>query len=70
MRETDVYLPAGGSTTLTYTEYFGSELLSSIMSDSYVCRVRREIVASTDIFFLTVIRTFFYEEVETIYNIW
>ena len=67
MRETNVHLPAGGSTTLNYTTYYGSELLSSIMSDSYECEVRREIVASTDILFLTVTRTFLYEEVETVY---
>jgi len=70
IRETDVYLPAGGSTTLTYTRYFDSEIIGIKTSDSYVSKVRKEIVASTNIFFLTVTRTFIYENVETTYNIW
>lgn len=69
IRETDVYLPAGGSTTLNHTWYFDSEIVGIKISDSYVSKVRREIVASTDILFLTVTRTFFYEDVETIYPI-
>lgn len=48
VRETDVYLPAGGSTTLTFTWNFDGEIMNSALSGSYVSRVRHEVVASTD----------------------
>jgi hypothetical protein len=70
MHESDVYLPAGGSTTLTHTTYYSSELLGSLLSDSYEVKTRREVVASTDILFLTVTRAFRYEDIETTYNVW
>lgn len=68
-RETDKYLPAGGSTTITCNWCFDSEVMNIIMSPSHVSTVRREIVASTDILFLTVTRTFIYENTETEYNL-
>ncbi len=68
--ETDIYLPAGSSTTLTYTSYFDSELENIILSDSYESKTRHEIEVSTKILFITVTRSYNYESVETIYNIW
>jgi hypothetical protein len=67
VRETDIYLPAGGSTTLTFTWNFDVDILNSALNDSYVSRVRHEVVASTDFLFFTVTRTFVYENVETEY---
>jgi len=70
VRETDIYLPAGGSTTLTYTLYFDSELMEIIRADSFESKTRHEIEVSTNIFFITVTRSYNYESVETKYNIW
>ena len=70
IHERDVYLPAGGSTTLTHTTYYSSEITGILLSDSYEVKTRREVVASTDILFLTVTRTFLYENLETNYNVW
>jgi hypothetical protein len=67
VRETDVYLPAGGSTTLTFTWNFDREIVNSALSGSYESRVSHEVVASTDFLFFTVTRTFVYENVETEY---
>ena len=70
IRETDKYLPAGGSTTITCTWCFDSEVMNIILSPSYEDKTRREIVVSTTLLFITVTRTFIYENTETKYNVY
>lgn len=70
MRETNVDLPAGGSTTLTYTQYFDYDITAIKVHDSYDIKVRREVVASTKVLFITVTRIFLHEYVDTIYPVW
>ena len=60
---TDKPLPAGGSTVLTATLHIGSGAMDIILDPPYTMKMSGEVVASTNILFLTVTRT--YQETET-----
>lgn len=68
IRETNKYLPAGGSITLTLKTYIDSEIMNIVLSPYYERKTRWEVVYSTSILFITVTRTFFHEDVETIFT--
>lgn len=63
---TDKPLPAGGSTVLTATLHIGSEAMDIMLDPPYTMKVSGEVVASTNILFLTVTRTYQKTETQTI----
>jgi hypothetical protein len=67
IRETDLYLPAGGSTTLTATFYYSPQIMNSIMSPSYERTIIVANEVSANILFIPITRSFAYENTETVY---
>lgn len=63
---TDKPLPAGGSTVLTATLHIGSEAMDIMLDPPYTMKVSGEVVASTNILFLTVTHTYQKTSTQTI----
>lgn len=63
---TDKTLPAGGSTVLTATLHIGSQAINIIINPPYTMKLSGEVVATTNISFLTVTRTYPITETQTI----
>jgi len=63
---TDKTLPAGGSTVLTATLHIGSEALDIMTNTPYTMKLSGEVVASTNILFLTVTHTYPITRTQTI----
>lgn len=63
---TDKSLSAGGSTVLTATIHIGSEAIAIMTIPPYTMKFSGEVVASTNILFLTVTRTYSITETQTI----
>jgi hypothetical protein len=67
IRDTDVYLPAGGSATISCTWRFDSQIMNSILSPFYNQTISVENVAFANVLFIPITRTFIYDNTEIIH---
>jgi hypothetical protein len=67
IRDTEVYLPAGGSATIPCTYLIDSQILDSVSGPYYYRTTSVENVVSANVLFIPITRTFSYDYTEVIH---